>query len=175
MKWKKLRSTKLFEHARISIFEDDVELPNGNQTKYIHFGKMHNAAMVLALNNKGEYLLQKEYSYPPDEILYQLPGGEIESGESPEAGAKREFAEEAELGGDFELLGWFYIHNRRTSQKMYVYQATNLFLAPASKDPEELFENHWVTFEEIDRLIRTNEIRNYTILSGWALYKAIRC
>ena len=172
MKWKRLKSTKLFEHPRISLYEDDVELPSGLKTKYLHFGDMDDASMVLAVNNDDKFLIQKEYSYPPDEVLYQLPGGAIEKGEDPMTGGARELAEEASLAGDLELLGWFYVHNRRTSQKMYVYLATNLTETIAKKDPEEMFEDYWFTEAEVDELIRTNEIRNYTALAGWALYKA---
>ncbi len=174
MKWKKLATNKLFEHPRISVYEDDVELPNGIKTKYVHFGKTEDASMVLAMNEEGKFLIQKEYSYPPDEVMYQLPGGAIEKGEKPEIGAARELAEEASLAGNLEPMGWFYLNNRRTSQKMYVYLATDLCEAEAPKDPEELFEDHWFTETEADDLIRTNEIRNYTALAGWALYKSYK-
>ncbi len=172
MKWKKLSSTKLFEHPRISIYEDDVELPSGLQTKYLHFGKMKDSSMILAMNDEGRLLLQKEYSYPPDEVLYQLPGGLIEDGESPKSGATRELAEEAGLKGSLTLLGWFYLHNRRADQKMFVYFATDLSTVSAEKDPEETFEDHWLTESEIDAMIKDNTIRNYTALAGWALYKS---
>ena len=172
MEWKKIDSNKIFEHPRITLYEDNVELPDGKRTTYLHFGEGNRAGMVLALNNKGEFLIQKEYSYPPNEVLYQLPGGAINSGESPEEGAKREFSEETGLTGDLKLLGWFYTNNRRSSQKMHVFLATNLSSAPGVKDEEELFEEYWLTEDQIDNLIATNQIRNYTLLAGWALYKA---
>jgi ADP-ribose pyrophosphatase len=172
VRWKKLNSVKLFEHPRLSVFEDDVELPSGKQTKYIHFGKsVGDSAMIIAVNDSGAILLQKEYSYPPDEVLYQLPGGAIEPGEHPEKGASRELAEEAGLAGDLTLLGWFYVNNRRSNQKMYIYEARNLQKVVAQKDPEELFEDHWLTEVEIDELIRTNELRNYTAIAGWSFYR----
>lgn len=172
MKWKKIKSTKLFEHPRLSVFEDDVELPNGIQTKYVRFGNTKDSAMILARNEDGKFLLQKEYSYPIDEVLYQLPGGAIEQGERPEDGAKRELAEESGLQGTLSLLGWFYVDNRRSRRKMFVYEATDLTPAKSEKDQEELFEEYWLTETEIDNLIRSNEICNYSTLAGWALYRA---
>lgn len=172
MKWHKISSKVLLTHPRLTVVEDVVRLPSGNQTDYIHFSESHDAAMVLARNSEGKFLVQKEYSYPPDEVLYQLPGGAIESGETPETGALRELAEEASLHGELKELGWFYTNNRRSSQKLYVYLATELSTATADKDPEELFEDYWFTASEIEDLIRTNDIRNYTLLAGWAMYKA---
>ncbi len=171
MKWKKLSTKKLFEHPRLSVYEDEVELPNGQKTQYLHFGAAADAAMSIAINKEGKVLIQKEYSYPPDEVLFQLPGGLMNKDESPIDGARRELAEETGLNGDLESLGWFYLHNRRTSQKMHVFVVTNLQEAIADKDPEELFEDYWFTPEEVDHLISTNEIRNYTLLAGWAMYK----
>lgn len=172
MNWTRLSSVKLFEHPRHSVYEDEVLLPNGNKTKYLHFGKVNDAGMVLAENEEGRFLFQKEYSYPPNEVLYQLPGGLIGSNEEPIVGAARELAEESNLSGDLELLGWFYLHNRRSNQKMFVYHATNLTRTTSQKDPEEMFEDHWLSEEEVDNLIRMNEIRNYSALAGWALFKS---
>lgn len=172
MKWRRIASTKLFDHPRLTVYEDDVELPNGIATKYIHFGNMPDAGMVLARNNDGKFLIQKEYSYPPDEVLRQLPGGAIDENEDTAAGAARELAEESGLAGDLSLLGWFYHNNRRSSQRMYVYLATNLSETATNPDPEESFENEWCSESEIEALIRGNEIRNYTFLAGWAMYKA---
>lgn len=172
MKWTKLTSKLLFEHPRMKLYEDEVELPSGNHTSYLHFGAMHESGMVLAVNDEGKYLVQKEYSYPPDEILYQLPGGAVEPGEDPMVGAAREFAEESGLAGDLAPLGWFYNNPRRSSQRMHVFLATNLRSVDRNPDPEEIFEDFWFTEEEVEALIRNNDIRNYTFLAGWSLYKA---
>lgn len=171
-KWKHLNSAKLFEHPRLTVYEDDVQLPSGLQTKYIHFGDMPDAGMILARDNDGKFLVQKEYSYPPDEFLYQLPGGAINKSEDPQIGAARELQEESGYSGELSLLGWFYLHNRRTRQKMYVYLATHLKEVEKHPDPEEAFEDFWFTEEEVDAMIRSNDIRNYTFLAGWGLYKA---
>jgi len=106
-KWKTLDTKQLLKHPRITIHEDDVELPNGNKTTYVHFGEAHDAAMVIAIDSDGKILLEKEYSYPPDEILLQLPGGGIHKNETPAQAAGRELAEEANLGGNLKYEGWF--------------------------------------------------------------------
>jgi len=170
MRWKKLSSTKLYEHPRISIYEDEVELPGGHKTKYMHFGQVLDSVMIIAVNTDGKILLQKEYSYPPDEVLYQFPGGALDQDESPEIGGQRELAEEAGLTGDLRPIGWYYANNRRSGQRQFVYIATNLSSAKANKDPEELFEDFWLTEEEIEQLIQSNQIRNSTTLAGWTLY-----
>ena len=171
-KWKRLGSKKLFEHPRLTVFEDEVELPSGLQTKYLHFASAPGTGMVIARNNDGKFLIQKEYSYPPNEFLYQFPGGALHENEDPAIGAARELAEESGYFGTLCPLGWFYPNNRRTSQKMSVFLAVDLQETAKQPDPEESIENYWFTEQEIDAMIQTNEICNYTLLAGWALYKA---
>ncbi len=172
-KWKKIDSTQVFEHPRLNLYEDTVELPNGTRTSYIHLGPMPDASMVIPINNSGEVLLQKEYSYPPDEILLQFPGGLLHSEDSPESGAARELAEEAKLQGSLRKIGFFYPDNRRKSHKMHVFVATDLSQANAPADAEEFFEDFWYQPKQIDSLIREGEITNHTTLAAWALYRVV--
>lgn len=170
MSWKKISSTKLFEHPRHSVYEDLVELPNGKQTTYLHFGDASDSATIIAIRHDGHILIQKEYSYPPDEWLFQFPGGAVDGDETPQKGALRELAEEASLGGALKQIGWFYTDNRRKSARMYVFVATDLVAATGIKDPEEVFEDYWFTKEQIGQMISKNDINNYATLAAWALF-----
>ena len=169
-KWKKLSSKKVFTHPRLELWEDEVELPSGHKTSYLHYGENHHSAMIIAINNEGKFLVQKEYSYPTDEWLYQFPGGGVNDGEDPVVGAARELAEEAKLSGKLSPIGWFYRDNRRTGGKMYVYLATELTETSAKEDIEESFETYWFTKKEVEALIKDGEFVNYAGLAGWALY-----
>lgn len=170
MAWKKLSTKKILDHPRIKVYEDTVALPNGHLTDYVYW-RGNDAATVIAINSEGKILLQKEYSYPMNERLFQFPGGAIENGETPMEGAVRELAEEAQLAGSLSPIGWLYINNRRSAQKLHVFTATNLRTVASEKDPEEEFEDFWFTSEEIANLIGKNEIHNYSALSAWALFQ----
>lgn len=171
--WKKISEKLLLKHPRISIYEDEVELPNGKRTYYLRFTNRGDAAQVIVVNESGMILVQKEYSYPPNEWLYQFPGGKIDDNESPKDGAKRELAEESQYSGDLTEMGWFYVDNRRTDSKFHVFKATNIkAISTHSSDDEEEFEHYWFSVEHIDRLIKDGEITNYSFLAGWALFKA---
>lgn len=171
-KWEKLSSKQLLKHARLNVYEDEVRLPSGHKTTYIHFGKSPDAACVIAVDSKGKILLQQEYSYPPNDWLYQLPGGALDSNETPLEGASRELAEEASLAGKLEELGWMYADNRRKNSRFYVFLATDLHKTKGIKDVEEEFEYSWHTEAEIDSMIKNGQVVNYSLLAGWAFYKA---
>lgn len=170
--WKKLGSKLLLKHSRITIYEDQVELPNGHKTTYLHYANSLRAAMVIAKRNDGKILLQREYSYPPNKWLYQFPGGKVNENEEIEVGAQREFAEEAGLTGELSSLGSIVLDNRRSDTVHYVYLATNLTPSTAKGDLEEDIESYWFSENEIDQMIKSGAIENGSALAGWALYKA---
>jgi ADP-ribose pyrophosphatase len=169
MAWKKISTKKILDHPRLVVYEDQVELPSGEQTDYLYFGR-GDASMIIAVNQQGNVLLQKECSYPQRTKLFQFPGGGIEKGEDPLQAAQRELAEEAQLKGTLQQLGWFYINNRRGTHKMFVFVATDLQGTVATPDLEESFEDFWFSPTEIGALIRSNKICNFSTLAAWAMY-----
>lgn len=172
--WKTVSSKEVFNHPRLSLWEDDVVLPDGTETKYLKIkDDGRSVAMVIAKREDGKILLQKEYFYPPNEKIFQFPGGIVETGEEVEAGANRELMEEAKYyAHNLELLGYYYSNCRRSTEKVYVYLATDLEEKSLPGDPEEAdTEIYWFSEEEIDEMIKTREINNAVILSAWCLYK----
>lgn len=170
--WKRLNSKLLLSHPRLDVYEDEVELPSGKRVDYLRFGEMTDAVCVIPIRQDGKILVQEEYSYPPDEWLYQFSGGALHEREDLIGGVLRELAEEAGYVGEAKQIGWFYADNRRKSQKLCVFTVTGLQPAFAEKDPEEEFVDHWLTVDEIDDLIAKGKIVNFSLLAAWALFKA---
>lgn len=172
--WKQISKTLLLKHPRMSVYEDEVELPGGHRTSYIHIEHAADSSAVIARNKDGKILVQREYSYPPNEWLYQFPGGKIEHNETPKQAAHRELAEEAGLQGKLTKLGWYYLDNRRQSNKQYVYLAQELSDATAEADAEEDIESYWFSEAEINQMISLGTFVNSTALAAWAFYTACK-
>jgi len=171
MSWEKISSKILIKHPRIELHEDTIILPSGDKSDYIHFGEPNDAVTIIAVRDDGQVFVQKEYSYPPDEWLFQFPGGGVEGNESPEEAAARELAEEGSLGGELTKIGSFLTNNRRSAQKMHTFVATNLYEQKAQKDIEEEFEDFWFQPKEVDNLIANGELCISSALSAWALFR----
>lgn len=171
--WKTLSQQTVFRHPRLTVYEDAVELPNGYKTSYLHFGFEGSASMIIAVKGQ-KILLQREYSYPTKQWLFQFPGGGVEDGETEQEGAARELAEEAKLSGTLTPIGQFYLDNRRRGAKMFVYIAHDVSSVEAPQDPEEDIESYWFSETEIDAMIQKGEIINITALAGWTLFKTYR-
>ena len=98
----------------MTIVEDEIELPNGNTSRYIYQKGTKDSVTVIAIDGNN-ILIQQEYSYPPNEVMYQFPGGGIEAGEVPEKAAVRELKEESGYIGTPSYLGFYYPRNRLSS------------------------------------------------------------
>ena len=171
-KWKTLSRKELLNHPRMNVVEDEVELPSGDRTSYIrHAPGAPASATVVAINDADEILLQREYSYPLDDILWQLPGGQVHAGEDIVDAAKRELAEESGYtGNDCEVLGWYYMAPRRSDQRQYIVVIRDLSEVPRNNDPEEIIENHWVYIGDVRRMIREGQCTNGYMLAALNLW-----
>ena len=173
-RWRRISSRVLLDHPRLTVCDDEVELPDGRRVSYLRVPSSGVVATVLARRADGKILLQRQYSYPPDQIMLELPGGHISDGENPTEGANRELMEEAGYrAGRLTLLGEYYRDNRRSDLRLLVYLAEDLTEASLPGDPEEQqIETLWVTEDEVDALIRDGQIVNLSILAAWAFYRA---
>ena len=170
--WKKISSKVILDHPRMKVVEDMVELPNGKVTDYIKYGNEGRVVTIICKNNKNEILLQKEYSYPPNEELYQFPGGFVPVTEEVENGANRELMEEAKYkAGKLSLLGTYFTNNRKSNVVCFVYFGTDLSEEARDGDVEEIIDSYWFNEQEIDEMIKAGEIKNVSVLAAWALYK----
>src|SRR5690606_24259920 len=150
-----------------SIDEDIVELPNSKRTKYVLQSptKTH-SVLVILVDSRERILVQREYSYPPNEIMWQLPGGAILMDESIEDAAKRELAEESGYTAkQVTNIGFFYVSNRKSNRKQYVLLCKNPVKAKAQPDDDEFIESRWITKTKLTKMIAAGEITSINMLA----------
>lgn len=171
-KWKTLKRIDTLKHPRLHLVEDEVELPDGNITKYLRQAPVASHSVgIIAQNSDGNILLQREYSYPPDRVLWQLPGGSINENEQLEHAASRELSEESGLEAkSCTLLGSFYTNNRRSDEKQFIVLCTGLKERKQDGDPEEFIHSTWVSIESVRSMIKNGEIENINMLAALNLF-----
>jgi ADP-ribose pyrophosphatase len=167
-RWRRLSTDVILDHERLKVTEDKVELPDGNQTTYVRHAPTttHSVAMI-AVNKKGDVLIEREYSYPPDKVMWQLPGGGMKPGETPEVAALRELAEEAGYSAKrTELLGYYYVNNRLSDKKQYIVLCTDLFEQKLAQDAEEFIEIYWMPKQRLVAMITGGDFDNINLLAA---------
>lgn len=170
--WEIVSSKEIFNHRCLTLIEDEVILPNGHRTTYLKQKDDGSCCATVIAKKDGKILVQREYSYPPNQKIFQFPGGHVPANERAEEGANRELMEEAGYRANkLELLGKYLIDNRRSAQEMYVFLASDLIEQSLEKDAEEDFESFWFSEDEIIRMIKNGDIANVHFLASWCLYK----
>ena len=74
MKEKKLGGKEIYRGRIVNLYVDDVELPDGSRSKR-EVVRHCLASAILAINDKDEVLLERQYRYPYDEIITEIPAG----------------------------------------------------------------------------------------------------
>ena len=97
----------------------------------------HAPAVVILAMDGERMLVVRQFRRGADVTTLEAPAGLIDDGESPEAAARRELAEEASLDGDLELLSHFYSSPGFTSEHLYLFRATNLREGRGERDEDE--------------------------------------
>lgn len=170
--WKTLKRKIVFKHTRLSLVEDTVELPDGKTAEYLrHAPAVSHSVAVIAVNNKQEVLLQREYSYPPDTVMWQPPGGVINEGEEIFDAANRELSEESGyVAKNCSLLGFYYVNNRRSDERQYVVLCTDLNNKKSKADAEEFIESYWINPSKLRKMIADGGIENINLLAALNLW-----
>ncbi len=158
--WKRLGSERLLENPYFSLRSDRLRLPDGGIKDPYYVIERPDAAIVFPLTESGEVVLVRQYRPPIGIMELGLPAGLVEEGESPDAAARRELAEETGYtGGDWELLGSL------ASSPSLKDNWANLFLArgveettPPDPDEHELVEVIRVPVGELLDLVHSGKI-----------------
>jgi ADP-ribose pyrophosphatase len=174
--WKTLTSKVIFTHPAITLTQDSVKLPNGTKSTYIRQAPAeHHSVIMVAQNIKGEILVQREYSYPPNKVMWQLPGGSMKPGEDIETAALRELAEESGFSAHkTQIIGSYYTQNRLSDQKQYVVLCTQLYEHQLAEDHDEFIETYWFTKQKLTKMISNGDIDNINLLAALNIWLYMR-
>ncbi|HEU4849588.1 MAG TPA: NUDIX hydrolase [Terrimesophilobacter sp.] len=127
------------------------------------------AVAVLAEDDEGRILLIKQYRHPIGYRDWELPAGLLDiDGEAPDAAARRELAEEADLqASEWSPLCDFFSSPGGSSERITVYLARGLTptAKPFDRTAEEAgIELRWVPRAEVVDAILDGRLRNAILM-----------
>lgn len=118
---------------------------------------------ILAVTADDRVVLTRQFRPGPERVVLDLPSGFVDADEDAATAAARELAEETGYEGTLSFAG-------RTTPSAYSTEVRHVFVArdcrrtrPPDTEPDEDIEVVLVSFEELRRLLREDEL---TVVDG---------
>lgn len=164
-------SKRIFDGYIISLRQDSLKLPDGMVvTREVI---EHNGGVVIACQPKPEQIiLIRQYRYPIDKEIIELPAGRIELGEDPLLCAQRELTEETGYkASEWHELARFYSAPGFCDELLYLYKAANISFEGKRLDIDEETEVLILPVAEAWNLCLSGEIKDAKTIAGLALLR----
>jgi ADP-ribose pyrophosphatase len=156
---KKNKTSLVYQCKIFDVREEEVDLPNGKTIRQSWIN--HNPTVaIIAINDKNELILIKQYRTAVKKTLLEIPAGSLDNlKESPDVCAQRELAEETgfkaktlvKLFEGFLLPGY-------CNEYMCFFLAKDLFSAPLTPDEDEFIDLMPTSFSQAQELFKKGEI-----------------
>ena len=155
-----LKSEEVFTGNLLTVYCDQVELPNGKEASR-EFIRHPGAIAVVPVTNDGKIVLVRQYRYPVGKNMLEVPAGKLDKGEQPDQCVLRELEEETGyVTKNIRKLSSIYTTPGFTDEVIHLYIAEELTLAKQCPDEDEFLDVEVYTKEEIRAMIEDGTIND---------------
>lgn len=163
---KTLDTQLVYDGKILKIYKDNVEVSDGHKS-FREVVKHSGGVVVVALKDAETILLVKQFRYPIQETILELPAGKLEQCEDPFEAAKRELEEETGYcANNWSSLGFIYTSPGYSNEKLYLYLAQDLNFTQCHPDEGEIIESFEYKIKDVLKMISNNEINDSKTLCG---------
>jgi ADP-ribose pyrophosphatase len=162
----KIEGERVYEGRILDLEVDRVRLASGSEAQR-EVIRHKGAVVILPLHDDGRVELVRQYRYPLDAAILELPAGKLDPGEEPIDCAGRELAEETGWkAAEIHELGSFFTTPGFSDEVIHAFVGTPLEPAPdVSQDPDEAIDNVTMTVEEALAACRDGAIQDSKTLA----------
>ena len=141
LKERQVASELIFDGQILHVYRDDITLPDGNPADrelIRHVG----AVCVIPVLDDGRVVMERQYRYPVDQIMLEIPAGKLNSKEEDhEEAIRRELEEETGYQADeLTLLGKVYPACAYSDETIWMYLAKGLHQGSCHRDVDEFLD-----------------------------------
>lgn len=159
LKEKQTGSQEIFDGKILHVFKDTIELPDGNPS-FRELIRHVGAVAVIPVTVDGKIIIERQYRYPFDEVITEIPAGKLDSAEEDHLeAAKRELVEETGITADEWIdLGVYYPTSAYSDEKIYMYLAKGLHRGEQKLDEGEFLDVEEIPLTEMLEQVMKGEI-----------------
>ncbi len=161
----RLASRRIYTGRVLNLDVDSVRFPDGSSGELEMIRHPGAAAVIPVLTADGsddpQLLLIRQYRYATGGLIWEVPAGRLEVGESPEACARRELLEETgATAGRWDRLTTIYTTPGFTDERIHIFAARDLVVRPQEtrRESDEFMEVKPVSVRAAIEMIRDGEI-----------------
>ncbi|QWD88501.1 NUDIX hydrolase [Polynucleobacter sp. MWH-CaK5] len=171
----RISSEEVYSGKFLHLKKDIVKLPDGNST-YREYLIHPGAVAIMPILNDGRILLERQFRYPVDAAMIEIPAGKLEIGEDPLLCAQRELLEETGYSAkSWEFLGRIHPVISYATETIDIYLAKDLTLGERSLDDGEFLDVFAATLNEMHAWIASGKITDVkTIISVYHLARRLK-
>jgi len=163
---KLINSKILFDNPYARVIVDTLEY-GGEQRPYFYLTSPVEAVATVSLTDEHCIILTRQYRHPVGKVIYDLPAGHLEPGESPLDGARREFEEETGFYPQHIIkLGYYNQFPGVLRAATNLFFASNLLPTKQHLEPGEILETVHMPVDEVVRMIMYGEIIDGSLQLG---------
>ena len=167
----RLDHQRLFDGKVFDVDRDRVRMPNGREVT-LDVVRHPRSVVLLPVPEPGHIILIRQYRYPVNRWLWELPAGSVDPGEDPETAARRECHEEIRQVPDTIVrLSALYPTPGYCDEEMYFFRVSGLSepSEAAALDEDEDIEPRVFTLREARDMVRRGEIVDMKTVVGLTL------
>jgi ADP-ribose pyrophosphatase len=160
-----------FEGRIFAVHVDRAEMPGGREIT-LEVVRHPASVVLLPMPDPDHVVLVRQYRYPIDRWVWELPAGSIDPGEAPDTAAWRECHEEiGKVPRRLERLGSLFPTPGYCDEEMIFYRLYGLDepSAAAHLDEDEVLEPRTFSLDDVRAMIRRREILDMKTVAGLAL------
>jgi ADP-ribose pyrophosphatase len=155
-----LDSERVYAGKVFNVDRDRVKLPNGRATT-VDIVRHSRSVVIIPVPEPGNIILIKQFRYPVNRFLWELPAGSVDEGETPVDAARRECHEEIGLVPSTVVrLSALYPTPGYCDEEMIFFRASGLETTDeqAHQDEDEDIEVRTFELREARDMVRRGEI-----------------
>jgi ADP-ribose pyrophosphatase len=163
-----LSQERVFEGKVFDIERERVRMTNGRDVT-LDVVRHPKSVVLLPVPEPGHIILIRQYRHAVKRWLWELPAGSVDSGEEPEAAARRECHEEiGQVPETIVRLGAFFPTPGYCDEEMVFFRLSGLSVPdePAELDEDEDIEPKTFTLREAREMVRSGEITDMKTVVG---------
>lgn len=157
---------RIYDGRVISVDVLDITLPNG-QPGTREIVRHPGAVAIVPLDADDNVLMVRQFRMAAGKVMLEIPAGTLEPNEDPANCADRELQEEAGYrAAKIEPLGSFYVAPGYTTERIFLFLATDLTESRLPMDDDEFIEVERVPLAEAVRLVTSGSIDDGKTING---------